>query len=131
MLNEKEIISSYVFLECNELISTESIINTHKHTYIYIVTREENVLLLSFNMLPFPDFRYAFDRYSTYRINSRKVRYDFQSIMHYGKYAFSNNRKATIVARSRNGVTQFGNTHLSPLDVKQTNLVYNCKGKKN
>ncbi|XP_046859272.1 LOW QUALITY PROTEIN: tolloid-like protein 1 [Xenia sp. Carnegie-2017] len=77
-----------------------------------------------------PNFRYAFDRYSTYRIDSRKVRYDFQSIMHYGKYAFSNNRKATIVARARNGISQFGNTHLSSLDVKQTNLVYNCKAKR-
>jgi hypothetical protein len=50
--------------------------------------------------------------------------------MHYGNYAFSSNRKATIVAKNSN-VKEFGNIHLSPLDIKQANLVYNCPGLSN
>ncbi|CAB3997792.1 Zinc metallo ase nas-6 [Paramuricea clavata] len=72
-----------------------------------------------------PDYRFAFDKYNKIRINSRNVTYDFKSIMHYGNYAFSSNRKATIVAKNSN-VKDFGNIHLSPLDIKQANLVYNC-----
>ena len=77
--------------------------------------------------LSFKDYRFAFDKYHKVRINSRNVTYDFKSIMHYGNYAFSSNKKETIVARNRN-IKEFGNIHLSPLDIKQANLVYNCPG---
>lgn len=75
----------------------------------------------------FPAYRYAFNKYNEHRIDSRNVTYDFKSIMHYGYNAFSSNRKATIVAKNSN-VTEFGNIHLSPLDIQQANLMYNCPG---
>ena len=50
--------------------------------------------------------------------------------MHYGNNAFAKDRrKATIVAKKGGGATPFGNLHLSPLDIKQANIVYKCPGK--
>ena len=48
--------------------------------------------------------------------------------MHYGDKAFTKNGRPTIQARKR-GVNRLGNTELSELDIKQTNLVYECDSK--
>ena len=47
--------------------------------------------------------------------------------MHYGKNAFSKNNLPTILPR-REDITTLGNDRLSPLDIKQTWLLYNCDG---
>jgi len=44
--------------------------------------------------------------------------YDYKSIMHYGRYHFSKNRKQTIVSRDPK-VKWFGNLTPSELDIKQ------------
>lgn len=82
----------------------------------YITIKEENII---------PKFKFAFDRYSNRKIDSLGVEYDYKSVMHYGARAFSKNGQPTIVARDTS-VKKFGNIHLSPLDIKQAKLLYNC-----
>ena len=45
--------------------------------------------------------------------------------MHYSDKSFTKNGRPTIEAKNRN-IHQLGNTELSELDIKQTNLVYSC-----
>ena len=53
--------------------------------------------------------------------------YDFSSIMHYGNYAFSKNRKPTMLS-VKDPTLQFGQiSKLSPTDILQLNNVYDCK----
>ena len=55
--------------------------------------------------------------------------YDYKSIMHYSRKAFSKNKKDTIVALDKK-TKEFGNNHLSSLDILQANRLYKCPGKK-
>ncbi|XP_027036187.1 uncharacterized protein LOC113664759 [Pocillopora damicornis] len=82
----------------------------------YIEIKEENII---------PKFKYAFHKYSSRRIDSLGVEYDYKSVMHYGAKAFSKNGLPTIVARQRS-IKTFGNTNLSILDIQQVNLLYRC-----
>ena len=75
----------------------------------------------------FAEFKYAFHKYSSRRIDSLGVEYDYKSVMHYGAKAFSKNGLPTIVARQRS-IKTFGNTNLSILDIQQVNLLYRCPG---
>ena len=53
--------------------------------------------------------------------------YDFESIMHYGNFAFSNNEKPTMLS-VKNPMLQFGQiAKLSPTDILQLNSIYDCK----
>lgn len=53
--------------------------------------------------------------------------YDFSSIMHYGNYAFSKNKKPTMLA-VKDPLLQFGQIKgMSKTDVLQLNSVYDCK----
>ena len=55
--------------------------------------------------------------------------YDFDSIMHYGNYLFSKNKKMTMVAL-KNPNLLFGQTlRLSKTDILQLNAVYDCESK--
>jgi len=73
------------------------------------------------------EFQFAFTKYSRRKINSLNVPYDYYSVMHYGSKAFTKNQKPTIES-IKPGITEFGNTHISPLDAKQANLLYDCPG---
>ena len=55
--------------------------------------------------------------------------YDYQSIMHYGRDAFSMNGKATIVA-IKPGAILGQRTQLSVIDAKQINKLYRCAQRK-
>ena len=74
------------------------------------------------------EFKEAFAKFSRYRINTMGVKYDYHSIMHYGMKAFSKNGYYTILPKQK-GIFSLGNDRLSPLDIKQTNLLYKCDSK--
>ena len=55
--------------------------------------------------------------------------YDFTSIMHYGNYAFSKNKRPTMLS-VKNPLLQFGQiAKLSPTDILQLNALYDCRSK--
>ena len=57
-------------------------------------------------------------------VNSLGVPYDFNSIMHYGATAFARPNTKTITTKEKD--IPIGRApELSPLDIKQTNLLYN------
>ena len=61
--------------------------------------------------------------YKESAINSLGVPYDFNSIMHYSATAFAKTNTVTISTKEKN--IPFGLApELSPLDIKQTNLLY-------
>uniref|UniRef100_A0A3P9D8Z8 Metalloendopeptidase n=1 Tax=Maylandia zebra TaxID=106582 RepID=A0A3P9D8Z8_9CICH len=58
--------------------------------------------------------------------NNLGTPYDFNSVMHYGRLAFSKNGQPTIVARS-NPNLNFGNAfRMSPNDIARVNRLYGC-----
>ena len=68
-----------------------------------------------------PGHEYNFDKETS--VNSLGVPYDFSSIMHYGATAFAKFGTVSISTKEKN--IPFGRaTELSPLDIKQTNLLY-------
>lgn len=75
-------------------------------------------------------FADQFDKYS-YRTIDMNVgkNYDFLSIMHYDRRAFTKNGKETIV-RIDNQAKEFGMPDLkslSPMDILELNALYDCK----
>ncbi|KAK5935757.1 hypothetical protein CgunFtcFv8_021093 [Champsocephalus gunnari] len=58
--------------------------------------------------------------------NNLGTPYDFDSVMHYGKYAFSKNREPTILAKS-NPSLNFGTARtMSKNDIARVNKLYQC-----
>lgn len=73
------------------------------------------------------EFREAFAKYGKDKIDSLGVPYDYTSIMHYPWNAFSTTGRDTV--RPLRLVPNPGPyKRLSPLDIKQTKLFYNCGG---
>lgn len=71
-----------------------------------------------------------FNKYPASEVDFAGGMYDFDSLMHYGNYAFSKNRKATLVAL-KNPKLQFGRRlKLSKTDILQLNAMYDCKSKR-
>nr|QOU09482.1 high choriolytic enzyme [Sander lucioperca] len=65
--------------------------------------------------------------------NFRKIKrrnlgtpYDYGSVVHYGRFAFSRNRQPTIVPIPDNNVDIGRATQMSPTDILRVNLLYNC-----
>lgn len=78
----------------------------------YVTLRMENV---------------ATDQQDNFRIGSNDVGpYDFDSVMHYGKYAFSTNGQPTI--EPKNGQTIGQRQGLSPYDVQAIRQLYGTSG---
>ena len=69
--------------------------------------------------------RSAFNKAQFGRTNLLGYGYDYASIMHYSRKAFSANGQDTIVARDPS--IPFGNAgELSPLDIAKANALYKC-----
>ena len=81
--------------------------------------RDKYVTIHDENIIPGTEINYQKET----DVNSLGVTYDFNSIMHYNKYGFTKNGKATISAKEKNLQLGIGR-ELSPLDIKQTNLLY-------
>ncbi|XP_077375447.1 high choriolytic enzyme 1-like [Festucalex cinctus] len=62
------------------------------------------------------------------KLNTRNLGtpYDYNSVMHYGRFAFSKNRQATIVPIPDNNVPIGRAERMSPIDIRRVNIVYNC-----
>ncbi|BHF75838.1 Bone morphoproteintic protein 1 [Sparganum proliferum] len=73
-----------------------------------------------------PGEMFAFDRKSSWEINSFDDPYDYQSIMHYGRNTFAKpGRSETVTPTDPNAIIG-QRKKLSPSDVRQTNKLYNC-----
>ena len=55
--------------------------------------------------------------------------YDYDSIMHYGSYAFSSNGKKTIVPIQDPAATIGQRDDLSAKDISELNTLYDCQSK--
>ena len=81
----------------------------------YVEIHEENII---------PGFESNFDKETD--VNSLGVPYDFNSIMHYSASAFAERNTYTISTKEKD--IPFGLApELSPLDIKQTNLLYQTR----
>ena len=78
----------------------------------YIIVHEDNIQ---------PNRKHLFEIQPD--IDSLGETYDFNSIMHYTADLFSINDSITISSREK-GITVGNSLSLSPLDIKQTNLLY-------
>ncbi|XP_078383090.1 meprin A subunit beta-like isoform X2 [Oculina patagonica] len=75
-------------------------------------------------------FSDQFDKYNWRDIDMLGVSYDYQSIMHYNRKAFSKNGKPTIVAiGNENMEFKSPNGKLSTRDAIEINALYDCKTK--
>lgn len=62
--------------------------------------------------------------FKSYRTANNGFGYDYGSVMHYGAYAFSRNRKATIVTKGGQRIGQ--RTGVSNQDVEEIRKLYGC-----
>ena len=82
---------------------------------------------LSFYLTGFSD---QFDKYSYRTIDKIGQDYDFQSIMHYDKRAFTKNGLDTIIRFDPpTGWRDFGMPQktMSPQDITELNVLYDCR----
>ncbi|XP_077419541.1 high choriolytic enzyme 1-like [Vanacampus margaritifer] len=83
--------------------------------------RDANVIINFQNIQPGEEKNFRISN-----TNNLGTPYDFDSVMHYGKYDFSKNGQPTIVARDR-CVTSFGTaTEMSAIDYARVNKLYEC-----
>lgn len=68
-----------------------------------------------------------FERHSHKVIDIQRINYDYSSIMHYGRRAFSKNGENTIVPIRNINATIGRRDALSPKDVLELNLLYDCR----
>ncbi|XP_028400048.1 zinc metalloproteinase nas-15-like [Dendronephthya gigantea] len=71
-----------------------------------------------------PRMRFNFQKHSSNGVDSLGVGYDYGSVMHYGSYAFSSNRRKTIDSKNPSGRRLGQRNGLSPKDKKQVQLLY-------
>ncbi|XP_023281314.1 low choriolytic enzyme-like [Seriola lalandi dorsalis] len=83
--------------------------------------RDEHVRILLENVIPGMEHNFR-------KINTRNLGtpYDYGSVMHYGRFAFSRNREATIIPiPDRNAVIGRAE-QMSPVDILRVNRLYRC-----
>ena len=76
----------------------------------------------------FQGYSDQFDKYSWRTIDHLGVSYDYQSIMHYDRLAFTKNGEPTIVATGNENM-EFGtpSKKLSSRDIFEINALYDCR----
>ncbi|XP_057307438.1 zinc metalloproteinase nas-4-like [Hydractinia symbiolongicarpus] len=87
----------------------------------------DGYITINWNNIP-KNLWYAFQKYKPGGASYLGEPYDKQSVMHYGNYAFSNNRQKTIVSKSNPNERLGQRNGLSPIDVNQLNKYYKCGG---
>ncbi|KXJ24158.1 zinc metalloproteinase nas-4 [Exaiptasia diaphana] len=87
--------------------------------------RDKYVKILWWNIEP--DFLRNFESYSHDDLDTLDIPYDYDSLMHYGKLAFSKNRQNTIEAIGDANRPLGQMKRFSKLDIKQILKVYKCK----
>lgn len=71
------------------------------------------------------DQKFNFQKYNHGEADPLELPYDYGSIMHYRKYAFTGNGFPTIVPKDRNAAIG-QRKGLSKIDIKKINKFYNC-----
>jgi len=67
-----------------------------------------------------------FNKYPTSYIDMLGQPYDFDSVMHYGAYAFAINRSVKTITPRQRSASIGQRTHLSDIDIKEIQLLYGC-----
>lgn len=85
-------------------------------------------MLTVFKMFFFSDKKHNFRKYNVSQVDSLGIPYDYLSVMHYSSTAFGINGSTTVIAKNPS-VAQLGQrVGLSPMDIKQADLLYRCNG---
>ncbi|KRY38572.1 Zinc metalloproteinase nas-14, partial [Trichinella spiralis] len=102
----------------HELMHVLGFFHEHSRT-----DRDNFVRIIESNVLP--GMLKNFEKYSNSILDTLKMPYDYGSVMHYHKLAFSKNGRATIVPYRRK--TNIGQRfQLSEIDAAKINKLYNC-----
>eukprot|EP00794_Sanderia_malayensis_P015875 gene15875-17475_t len=90
--------------------------------------RDEHVTILWDNI--YSSMRHNFKKQKTSNVDSMNVPYDYASVMHYSKFAFSKRRgKITIQTKDPSKQDVIGSrSGFSHYDIVQMNLLYKCPG---
>ncbi|KAM7423542.1 hypothetical protein PAMA_000069 [Pampus argenteus] len=88
--------------------------------------RDQNVRILLQNVIPGMEFNFR-------KIQTRNLGtpYDYNSVMHYSRFAFSRNRQPTIVPIPDNNVAIGRAVEMSPVDILRVNRLYRCNATAN
>jgi hypothetical protein len=73
--------------------------------------------------------KFNFNKHRSDYISLMNTPYDYGSVMHYGRKAFSVNGQDTMVPKKQ-GVTIGQRRGFSQIDIKRVNQLYNCQGSK-
>ncbi|EDO31165.1 predicted protein, partial [Nematostella vectensis] len=87
--------------------------------------RDDYVTIMWENITP--NYRFAFNKKSPYEVTDLGTPYDYNSIMHYHRYAFSMSGNPTIIVKQS---ALIGSNKLSEIDIYQMNRLYKCPGGK-
>ncbi|KAK0159205.1 hypothetical protein PV328_010116 [Microctonus aethiopoides] len=93
----------------------------HEHTRY---DRDDYVYILWNNIQS--DAQQYFKKYAREDVNTFGVEYDFESVMHYSRNAFSFNRGQTIIPKYTTDVNIGMRENLSQGDIKKINKMYQC-----
>ncbi|XP_042892083.1 zinc metalloproteinase nas-4-like [Penaeus japonicus] len=77
----------------------------------------------------FPHLQFNFEKKTNAVTQDLGLSYDYDSVMHYGPYAFAMNRNYPTITPRRSGASIGQRNGFSQLDVQGLNLLYKCTGK--
>ncbi|XP_071393925.1 hatching enzyme 1.2-like isoform X2 [Centroberyx affinis] len=85
--------------------------------------RDQHVSILYQNIQP--GRAHNFRKVAT---NNLGTPYDYNSVMHYGRFAFSKNRQPTIIPKPNANAVIGRASRMSANDIKRVNILYQCRG---